>query len=125
MDQVRAKAEKVQIMSMHAAKGLEFEAVFLPALEDGIVPFAGADFLLGKKASVQGADTDEEKRLFYVALTRAKSQAFLSHAARRMLYGKELRLRPSRFLALLPEDKLSRSRLVGKKTRQEKQLGLL
>ena len=125
MDQVRAKAEKVQIMSMHAAKGLEFEAVFLPALEDGIVPFAGADFLLGKKASVQGADTDEEKRLFYVALTRAKSQAFLSHAARRMLYGKELRLPPSRFLALLPEDKLSRSRLVGKKTRQEKQLGLL
>jgi uncharacterized protein (TIGR00375 family) len=125
LDQVRAKAEKIQIMTMHAAKGLEFEAVFLPALEDGIVPFAGADFLLGKQGSLNSSNMDEERRLFYVALTRAKSLAFLSHSEKRRLYGKEIRLSPSRFLSSLPDDMLSRSRLVGKKSRREKQLGLL
>jgi len=125
MDQVRAKAEKVQIMTMHAAKGLEFSAVFLSALEDGVLPFAGAGFLLGKQASFKAADMDEEQRLFYVALTRAKSQAFLSLAEKRNLYGKELRLPPSRYLDALPGELITRSKLVGKKTRQEQQLGLL
>jgi len=130
MDQVRARAEKVQIMTLHAAKGLEFEAVFLPALEDGIVPFAGSGLLTGKEAgpNTHGWDPEalaEERRLFYVGLTRAKSRLYLSHARKRGLYGRELRLGASRFLVELPDEGMARSAMVGRKVRQEKQLGLL
>lgn len=126
LDQVRAKAEKIQIMTMHAAKGLEFEAVFLPALEDGIVPFAGSGVLTGTQPGAHtAADEAEERRLFYVGLTRAKSKLYLSYAAQRMLYGKELRLPPSRLLDALPDGMLKKTRVVGKTVRQTKQLGLL
>jgi uncharacterized protein (TIGR00375 family) len=125
LDQVRAKAERIQIMTMHAAKGLEFEAVFLPALEEGIVPFAGSGFLAGQMEDAKVEDAEEERRLFYVALTRAKSMAFLSHAEMRRLYGRELRLPASRFIREIPEKYYSRSKMVGKKVKQEKQLGLM
>ena len=130
MDQVRARAEKVQIMTLHAAKGLEFEAVFLPALEDGIVPFAGSGFLTGKEAGPDAGPRDpealaEERRLFYVGLTRARTRLYLSHARRRGLYGRELRLGPSRFLGELPGEGMARSAMVGRSVRQEKQLDLL
>ncbi|WP_461209762.1 UvrD-helicase domain-containing protein [Desulfocurvus sp. DL9XJH121] len=127
LDTVRAKAEKVQIMTLHASKGLEFEAVFLPSLEDGILPFAGAALTAGNHARIElepGAE-DEERRLLYVGMTRAKTRLYLSHAIQRTLYGKELALDPSRYLAELPEDGFARTRLVGRKVRQEKQLGLL
>ncbi len=126
LDQVRGKSERVQIMSMHAAKGLEFKAVFLPALEDGLVPFAGPGLLTGRPDRASSpADPDEERRLLYVGLTRAKECLFLSHAASRRLYGRELRLKPSRFLADLPLEGLRRSALVAKQKREEQQLQLL
>jgi uncharacterized protein (TIGR00375 family) len=122
---VEARSEKVQIMSLHAAKGLEFEAVFLPALEDGILPFAGPEFLTGKLPPPGAApDENEERRLFYVGLTRAKSRLYLSCAAKRELYGRKLMLKPSRFLAQLPLDGIKRSTLVARKVRKEKQLDL-
>lgn len=108
LDLVRAEAEQVQIMTLHASKGLEFRVVFLPALDEGILPYAGAEKLLGTEK--KGGDEDalsseaaelalaEERRLLYVGLTRAKEALFLSHAERRTLYGRELRLPPSRFL---------------------------
>ncbi len=111
---VRGKAEHVQIMTMHASKGLEFQAVFLPGLEDGLLPLrkdrlfgAGSN---GNAASdgqtrsapsaptAQQSDEDEERRLLYVALTRAARALFVSHSARRTLYGKSLALPPSPFL---------------------------
>ncbi|SBW02759.1 UvrD/REP helicase [uncultured delta proteobacterium] len=126
LEQVKSKSERVQIMSLHAAKGLEFKAVFLPALEDGLLPFAGPGMLTGQvDRAAPPADIDEERRLFYVGLTRAKENLFLSHAAHRKLYGRELHLKPSRFLADLPLEGLSRSALVAKQKREEQQLKLL
>ena len=126
LEQVKSRSERVQIMSMHAAKGLEFKAVFLPALEDGIVPFAGPGMLTGQlDANSPPPDLAEERRLFYVGLTRAKENLFLSHAAHRKLYGKDLHLKPSRFLVDLPQSILSRSALVAKQKHEEEQLKLL
>ena len=120
---VKAKAETVQIMTLHAAKGLEFEAVFLPALEHGVLPFFGPDFLSGK--ATVNVNEDEERRLFYVGLTRAKSRIYMSHASRRTLYGRELRLPPSRLLDKLPAGLIKRTQLVSRTKRQEEQLNLL
>lgn len=126
LDMVRARAEKVQIMTLHASKGLEFEAVFMPAVEDGILPMAGMGFLTGKDAlAFDAGQADEERRLMYVGLTRSKGRLFVSHAGTRMLYGRELKLGPSRLLDVLPQDSFARTELVGRTVRQEKQLGLL
>lgn len=112
LDLVRSQAEQVQIMTLHAAKGLEFRAVFLPALEEGLLPFFGADALLhGSTSEPEPEAAGEERRLLYVGLTRAQDAVFVSHAAQRQLYGKTLQLPPSRFLKDLPE-LFHRTRLV-------------
>ena len=101
IDMVKSQAEHVQLMTMHASKGLEFKAVFIPAAEDGLLPFRGVDALLGKQESDFAPPTvDEEERLLYVGITRASEAVFLSSAARRTLYGKTLELRPSPLLPL-------------------------
>ncbi|KJJ85730.1 UvrD/REP helicase [Candidatus Omnitrophus magneticus] len=88
--------EKVSIMTMHSAKGLEFECVFIPALEDGLIPYS---IFENKKT-----DIDEEKRLFYVAVTRAKKSLFLSRAGIRYVFGKEYRFDESPFLKKIEKD---------------------
>jgi DNA helicase-2/ATP-dependent DNA helicase PcrA len=88
----------VSLMTLHSAKGLEFDAVFLAGLEEGLLPHGRA---LGSSAEVE-----EERRLFYVGMTRAKQSLVLSRAVYRRTYGEE-RLRaalPSRFLAEIPGD---------------------
>ncbi len=126
LELVRRQSEKVQIMSLHASKGLEFKAVFLPALEDGIMPFAGAGVLTGGVGTEHmDIDEEEERRLLYVGITRAEQALFLSRATRRMLYGKELRLKGSRFFGSLPVDTLRRSTLVAHQKHKEHQLSLL
>ena len=126
LDMVRDRAEKIQIMTLHAAKGLEFDTVFLPALEDGLLPLAGTGFLLGQgEATLDEAQLAEERRLLYVGMTRAKTRLCLSHSASRTLHGRELRLPPSRLLAELPQNALTRTRLVGRTVQQAHQLGLL
>lgn len=126
LELVRAKGEKIQIMSLHAAKGLEFRTVFLPCLEDGIMPFAGPNLLTGKLVEKNAAGhMDEERRLLYVGMTRAKDNLYLSRAAKRVLYGRELRLKASRFLEAVPEELAIRSTLVATATRKEEQLNLL
>lgn len=125
LELVRQKGEKVQIISLHAAKGLEFRSVFMPCLEDGLLPFAGPELLTGKgMEKKQAHDWGEEQRLFYVGLSRARDALFLSFAGKRLLYGRELRLKPSRFLAMLPQEQISRSALVARTTRREEPLGL-
>ena len=125
LDLVRQKSEKVQIMSMHASKGLEFKAVFLPALEDGIVPFSGMGTLTGTKNDTEHFDEAEERRLLYVAMTRAEQLLFMSYSAKRLLYGHTVHLAPSRFLKDLPDEGLMHSALKAKKKHKETQLSLI
>ncbi len=83
-------AEKVSMMTIHSAKGLEFEAVFVVGMEEDLFP--------NQLATYNPAEMEEERRLFYVALTRAKSYCYLSHAQSRMMYGKFTFCNPSPFL---------------------------
>jgi DNA helicase-2/ATP-dependent DNA helicase PcrA len=88
----------VSLMTLHSAKGLEFDAVFLAGLEEGILPHS--------RSFDTQAEIEEERRLFYVGMTRAKRSLVLSRAVYRRTYGEE-RLRaslPSRFLAEIPRD---------------------
>jgi len=84
------RADRVALLTMHAAKGLEFQVVFVVGLEDGIVPLR---FGLADEASLA-----EERRLFYVAMTRAKDRLFLTRAEERSWRGKRRRLDASPFL---------------------------
>jgi uncharacterized protein (TIGR00375 family) len=120
---IRSRAQKVQVMTMHGAKGLEFEAVFLPGLEEGILPFAGMDMLLGKTVE-DGMDLEEERRLFYVGLTRAKSMLFMSHCASRRVFGKILKFGQSSLLRRLPQDMLRKVAVKRHVRRNERQLSL-
>ena len=125
LEQVRLRAEKIQIMTIHAAKGLEFDAVFLPALEEGILPFAGRGFLSGQNLDGGAMDAEEERRLFYVGMTRARSRLFLSTALRRTIFGRKHVLPPSRFLQRLPEEGVARSSMKAVKATRERQLKLV
>ncbi len=100
IDMVRGQAEYVQIMTMHASKGLEFKAVFIPGLEDGLLPFRGVGALLGNTDDFMPPSVEEEERLLYVSITRASEAVFLSSAATRRLYGHTLTLTPSPLLPL-------------------------
>jgi uncharacterized protein (TIGR00375 family) len=90
-DLYRPEAEKVALLTMHAAKGLEFGVVFVAGCETGLVPF--------ERPGAGSEDTDEERRLFFVAMTRAKRQLYFSWARRRMLYGTTAERRLSPFVA--------------------------
>ncbi len=94
--------ERVSLMTLHAAKGLEFDTVFLPGWEEGLFP---SQRTLEEKG---GAGLEEERRLAYVGLTRARKRAFISHAAARRIYATWQSSIPSRFLAELPEAAVSR-----------------
>jgi DNA helicase-2/ATP-dependent DNA helicase PcrA len=89
-------ADAAVMMTMHSAKGLEFPVVFLVGMEDGLFP--------GMRVFTDPEEMEEERRLCYVAITRAKQQLYLSHAKQRMLYGRTTFNRASRFLAEIPED---------------------
>ncbi|PTD19429.1 DNA helicase II [Sphingomonas fennica] len=89
---------KVTVMTIHAAKGLEFDTVFLPGWEEGVFP--------SQRALDEGgiASLEEERRLAYVAITRARRQATILHAANRRIYGQWTSSIPSRFVAELPAE---------------------
>jgi DNA helicase II / ATP-dependent DNA helicase PcrA len=97
-----ARADRVSLLTMHAAKGLEFSVVFVVGLEDGLMPFFwNAMSPEGKPeedARDRGAPEAEERRLLYVAMTRAKDRLFLSRAAQRAWRGRPVTLPPSRYL---------------------------
>ena len=91
-------SEKVTIMTIHAAKGLEFDNVFLPGWEEGVFP--------SQRALDEGglASLEEERRLAYVAITRARRRCTILHAANRRIYGQWTSSIPSRFVGELPAD---------------------
>ena len=87
--------DAVVMMTMHSAKGLEFPNVFLVGFEDGLFP--------GMRAIGDNEEMEEERRLCYVAITRAKKNLTISHARQRMIYGRTSASLPSRFLHEIPE----------------------
>ncbi len=90
--------EKVSLMTMHSSKGLEFPIVFIVGMEEKIFPIARAI------SSLNEMDIEEERRLCYVGITRAMRELYLTHTARRTLYGKTNVNMKSRFLGELPEE---------------------
>jgi uncharacterized protein (TIGR00375 family) len=101
-DGFKAASEQVTLMTLHAAKGLEFPCVFIVGCEQGLLPYT----LYGRSA----ADPEEERRLFYVGMTRAKRYLFLSYAGRRYLFGREHRLSKTPFLDPIEQDLLELER---------------
>ena len=97
-NQAQAGKDAVQLMTVHAAKGLEFDCVFISGLEEGLFPHENSS------KNIEGLE--EERRLMYVALTRARKHLFLSHAQTRMLHGQTRFNVPSRFFQEMPEEAL-------------------
>ena len=96
IDSYNEDDDSVVLMTLHSAKGLEFPVVFIPGMEEGIFP--------GNQSLYSEEDLEEERRLAYVGITRAKEKLYLLHARQRMLYGTTNRNNPSRFLRELPTD---------------------
>ena len=88
-------SDKVQLLTLHASKGLEFPHVFIMGLEEEILPH---------RSSIEEGNIEEERRLMYVGITRARETLTLTFAAQRRQYGEKLETIPSRFLDELPED---------------------
>ncbi|MBX9751679.1 MAG: UvrD-helicase domain-containing protein [Roseococcus sp.] len=97
-----SEGQKVGIMTLHAAKGLEFDMVFLPGWEEGLFPSQRSLDEGGAKS------LEEERRLAYVGITRARKHCTISHAANRRIYGNWVNSIPSRFLDELPESEILR-----------------
>jgi DNA helicase II / ATP-dependent DNA helicase PcrA len=116
-DTFDVRADSVALMTFHIAKGLEFKVVFVIGMEEGITPLN----------RVKGEyDIEEERRLFYVAITRAQDEAYLLQTRQRYLYGKPVMLEPSRFLAEIPVQCLVYATMPDRphKEQKPKQMGL-
>lgn len=105
VDKYDDKADAVVLMTVHSSKGLEFPMVFLPGMEDGIFP--GMQAVTGSNSEIE-----EERRLAYVAITRAKKELFICYANSRLLYGKTSYNPVSRFVREIPEELVNKSEPV-------------
>ncbi|WP_461227332.1 DNA helicase PcrA [Lacticaseibacillus suihuaensis] len=107
-DDVEEDAQEVTLMTLHAAKGLEFPVVFLVGMEEGLFPLS--------RAAMDETQLEEERRLAYVGITRAKSKLYLSNAYGRMLYGQRQNNPESRFITEIDDDLLTRAGQAQPKT---------
>ena len=98
IDNYNADAESVVMMTLHSAKGLEFPVVFIVGVEEGLFP--------GNQVMYDPSELEEERRLCYVGITRAKEKLYITNARSRMIYGNTSLTRPSRFVSEIPEDLL-------------------
>jgi DNA helicase-2/ATP-dependent DNA helicase PcrA len=114
-DPLDFKAQRVSLLTMHAAKGLEFPVVFLAGLEEGLLPYQPPDKPV--------ADLDEERRLLFVAMTRARERLYLCWARERSLFGQARRPGPSPLLASLEPALWDWEKPAGRR-RRVRQLGL-
>ncbi len=104
LDNYSTDANAITLMTLHAAKGLEFPVVFMPGMEEGIFPHS--------RSALDASQLEEERRLCYVGMTRAKQQLYLLHAQSRLLYGQIQRNPPSRFLLDVPLEVQSEPEMV-------------
>lgn len=118
VDTYSTQIEAVTLMTLHAAKGLEFECIFIPGCEHGLLPYSLFEN--------QQSDFEEERRLLYVGMTRAKKYLYLTHANRRFLHGREYRSDRSPYLNHIEEEliELSKSEYQRKAKKEDNQLGL-
>jgi DNA helicase-2/ATP-dependent DNA helicase PcrA len=86
----------VRLMTLHSSKGLEFEVVFIIGFEEGILPHS--------RSLIEDVDIEEERRLCYVGITRAKDYLYLTYTKRRLFFGKSSLNLPSRFLGEIPSN---------------------
>jgi DNA helicase-2/ATP-dependent DNA helicase PcrA len=111
IDNYETQSDAVVMMTLHSAKGLEFPVVFLVGLEEGIFPHS--------RSLLENSELEEERRLCYVGVTRAKQQLYITHAGMRLLYGNYQAAVPSRFLLEIPPEAVrdlnKRSKRVTKK----------
>ena len=110
-DTLDRRADRIALMTLHSSKGLEFNCVFITGLENGILPLYRAQ---------TPEEIEEERRLLYVGMTRAKERLFLSRAVKRTVYGKSENLEISPFLAKIEKDLLEYSRFEKEQKEQEK-----
>lgn len=112
-DEIKAKEEQdaVRLMTVHAAKGLEFPYVFITGLEQGLFPH--------ERLSDEKIDDEEERRLFYVALTRAEKKVFLSFAHMRTIFGSQRINAPSQFLSDIREELIEHANPSGRESGYE------
>lgn len=96
IDNYNADADTVVLMTLHSSKGLEFPVVFIPGMEEGVFP--------GMQSLYDSSEIEEERRLAYVGITRAKKKLYLLNTRSRMIFGSTKYNRPSRFLEELPKD---------------------
>ncbi len=116
-DDYDPRADVVTLMTLHMAKGLEFRVVFISGVDDGLIPY---------KATKGSEDTEEERRLFYVGMTRARDELFLIHGRSRFRHGRMLIQPPSPFLCEIPEEYIRKITIPdrAKKSNQKKQMKL-
>ena len=98
-DELKEERKAVRLMTVHAAKGLEFDVVFISGLEDGLFPHQRMN-----RSNITAEEAEEERRLFYVALTRARKKIFLSYAQVRTVFGRQQVNMPSEFIFDIPEN---------------------
>ena len=108
IDGMEDDEDSVTLMTLHSAKGLEFPAVFLVGLEEGIFP--------GNKSIGEQSELEEERRLCYVGITRAKNHLFLTCAKQRTIFGSTTYNFPSRFLEEIPDEYLQQVKSVLKQS---------
>ncbi|APD84664.1 DNA helicase Rep [Alteromonas gracilis] len=106
------EGDQVQLMTLHASKGLEFPIVFLVGMEEGLLPH---------QSSIDEDNVEEERRLAYVGITRAQRELIFSHAKERRQFGEVINPEPSRFLFELPPDDLQWENQKPKATKEERQ----
>ena len=108
IDSYNEDEDAVVLMTLHSAKGLEFPVVFIPGMEEGIFP--------GNQSMFSEEDLEEERRLAYVGITRAKKKLYLISSQQRMLYGQTSRNMPSRFLREIPSSVIDDQPVVARRS---------
>ncbi len=119
-DALEDETGKVTLMTLHSAKGLEFPAVFICGVEEELLPHARA---LAEHVGAEDGGVEEERRLFYVGITRAEQRLFLTYCQQRLHFGQTNSCSPSRFLAEIPNDVIEGGSGDESEVREEEVLG--